>query len=350
MKNTKIVKRKLPKVKEGTEPYGRINIYPSRARRLEITGDTELPDFVYGKIWEDPIRGHRVACLDAANKSDIEKLMENKKAKLAIQDPPYNIKINGVFSNMPIQEYIRWSEKWVDNTINALADNASLYIWLGADIKKDFQPLPDFILMMRKKPVRSRNFLTLRNQRGYGTQKNWMAVRQELLYYTKGTPLFNIEAEYTIIRKKTKGYYKKIGGKLLENLERSKSNCIRAGNVWTDIQQIFYLLEENVEGCYAQKPRKATERIMLASSDENDLVIDFFSHAGTTLLQAEISKRVCYTLDISPAYCKISVARLLHYRNTAKTGWGRLKILQNGKIVAENSRLLGSPPLFQFTG
>lgn len=305
-----------------------------------------IPNFEYGTIWEDPIRGHRVGCLDATNKEDVKKLMKSEKAILAIQDPPYNIKINGVFSNMPVDKYISWSEKWVDNTIDVLKDDASLYIWLGFDIREGFQPLADFMIMMRNKPLKARNIITLRKQRGYGTQKNWMAVRQELLYYVKGKPFFNVQAEYTDIPKKTKGYYKIVGGKLTENIERSKSQYIRAGNVWVDIQQVFYLLEENVEGCYAQKPLKAIERIILASSKEKDLVIDFFSHSGSTLLAAERLNRRCYTMDISPEFCKVTVARLLHYRNTGKTGWGKLKVLNKGKIIAKDSELLGPISLF----
>ena len=305
-----------------------------------------IPNFEYGKIWEDPIRGHKVGCLDAGNKEDVKKLMGAEKATLAIQDPPYNIKINGVFFNMPIDEYIAWSEKWIDNTIAILKDNASLYIWLGADIKGGFQPLPDFMIMMRSKALKARNLITMRNQRGYGTQKNWMAVRQELLYYVKGNPPFHVQAEYTNIPKKTQGYYKVVNGKITENLERSKSQYIRAGNVWLDIQQVFYLLEENVEGCYAQKPLKAIERIILASSKEKDTIIDFFSHSGAALLAAEILNRKCYTMDISPEFCKITTVRLLHYRNTGKTGWGRLKIFGDGKIRAKDFELLGPPSLF----
>lgn len=308
--------------------------------------DIKIPDFKYGVVWKDPVSGHRVGCLDASKKEDIERLMEGEKATLAIQDPPYNVGINDEFNSLPLEDYISWSEQWIDNTINGLDNNASLYVWLGADIRSGFQPLPDFMFMMRKKPVMERNFITLRNQRGYGTQKNWMAVRQELLYYIKGNPVFNIEAEYTDIPKKTKGYYKKVNGKITENFERSKSTNIRAGNVWFDIQQIFYLLEENVEGCFAQKPLKSAERIMKASSKEKDIVIDFFSHSGSTLLQAERLKRKCYTMDISPEYCKITVARLLHYRRTGKLGWGRIKVIEDSKIVAKDKDLLGAEPLF----
>lgn len=309
---------------------------------------TSLPNFEYGVIWEDAVNSHRVGCLDATKKGDVEKLMKGEKATLAVQDPPYNIEINHEFNKRSISDYILWSEKWIDNTIKILDKDSSLYIWLGADIKDGFQPLADFMIMMRNKPIKARNFITLRNQRGYGTQKNWMAVRQELLYYTKGDPFFNVGAEYTDIPKKTKGYYKKVNGKITENIERSKSSNIRAGNVWFDIQQVFYLLEENVEGCYAQKPLRAIERIMKASSKENNLIVDFFAHSGATLLQAEISKRKCYTMDISPAYCKITVARLLHFRRTGRKGWGRTKIIRDGKLLVKNEDLLGGKSLFDF--
>lgn len=308
----------------------------------------KIPNFEYGVIWEDPISGHKIGCLDASKKEDVEKLMNGERATLAVQDPPYNVDINDEFTNLPVDQYIEWSEKWIDNCINVLDKNASLYIWLGADIRHNFQPLPDFMIMMRKKPLEAKNFITMRKQRGYGTQKNWMAVRQELLYYIKGNPIFNAEAEYTDIPKKTKGYYKEVNGKITENIERSKATTIRAGNVWFDIQQVFYLLEENVKGCFAQKPLKAIERIIKASSKEGDLIIDFFSHSGTTLIAAEKLKRKCFTMDISPIYCKITAARLLHYRRTGKTGWGRLQILNSNKnkILVDDETLLGGRTLF----
>jgi site-specific DNA-methyltransferase (adenine-specific) len=175
--------------------------------------------------------------------------------------------------------------------------------------------------MMKGSGFKSRSFITMRNQRGYGTQKNWMAVRQELLYYTKGNAPFNIGAEYTDIPKVLKGYYKEVDGEITENFERSKSTNIRAGNVWIDIQQVFYRMEENVNGCYAQKPLKAMERIITSGSNENDIVVDFFSHSGTSLIASEKLKRVCFTADIDPVYCEITLRRLEHYRETGKTGW-----------------------------
>jgi site-specific DNA-methyltransferase (adenine-specific) len=161
----------------------------------------------------------------------------------------------------------------------------------------------------------------MRNQRGYGTQKNWMAVRQELLYYTKGAPEFNVQ--YTDIPKAVRGYYKDVGGERTENIARSRSDCIRASNVWIDVQQVFYRMEENVDGCYAQKPLKSIERIIAASSQPGDTVLDSFAHAGTTLLACERLGRRCITMDIDPIFAEITIRRLEHFRNYDRTGWQR---------------------------
>jgi site-specific DNA-methyltransferase (adenine-specific) len=175
------------------------------------------------------------------------------------------------------------------------------------------------MLMMRETDFASRSFITLRNQRGYGTQKNWMSVRQELLYYTKGSPRFT--PQYTDIPKALKGYYKDVNGRMTENTERGRADTIRAGNVWIDVQQVFYRMEENVNGCYAQKPLKAITRIIEASSAPGADVLDFFSHSGTTLLAAEMTGRRCLTMDIDPIFCEITIRRIEHFRRTGRTGW-----------------------------
>ena len=104
-----------------------------------------------------------------------------------------------------------------------------------------------------------------------------------------------------------------MNGRVIENLERSRSDTIRAGNVWVDIQQPFYRMEENVSGCYAQKPLKSIDRIIRASSAPGDLVIDFFAHSGTALLASEMLSRRCFTADIDPIYADM--------RKSPSGGW-----------------------------
>jgi len=280
-----------------------------------------------GQVWCDPEGRHRVGCLDAADQEDVDLLMAGESGMLAIHDPPYNMV---AFGSVETSAYIEWCSRWADTTASALGADCSLYVWLGANQKGHFEPLADFMVMMRQKAFASRSFITLRNQRGYGTQKNWMAVRQELLYYTRGNPVFHAEADYTDIPKILRGYYKEVGGVRTENLERGRSENIRAGNVWVDVQQVFYRLEENVSGCYAQKPLKAIERVVRASSDAEDCVLDFFCHSGTTLLAAERLGRRCYCMDKDPVFCEIAIRRLERYRGTGKTGWQMGNPFENG--------------------
>jgi len=126
---------------------------------------------------------------------------------------------------------------------------------------------------------------------------------------------------YTDIPKILKGYYKEVGGKMTENTERGKSDTIRPGNVWVDIQQVFYRMEENVPGCYAQKPLKAIERILETSSREGETVLDFFAHSGTTLIAGERLGRRVFTCDIDPVFAELTIRRLENFRATGRTGW-----------------------------
>ena len=80
-------------------------------------------------------------------------------------------------------------------------------------------------------------------------------------------------------------------------------------------------MQENLAGCYAQKPLKAIERIVKASSQEGDLITDFFAHSGTTLLAGEIHRRRVYTFDIDPIFAELTIRRLEHFRRTGKTGF-----------------------------
>jgi site-specific DNA-methyltransferase (adenine-specific) len=301
------------------EPFARIDAQPALRGKL-----LRFCRLRVGEVWQDTVQGHRVGVLDAARQEDVKLLMNGEVSQLGIHDPPYNIAVGGKETGTLFQKdpgvYTAFARAWVSCALSVLDKNAALYIWLGADQTAGFQPLPEFMLLMREFPqLAPRSFITMRNQRGYGTQKNWMALRQELLYYAKGNPPFHVV--YTGIPKILKGYYKDVGGSRRSNEERGKSETIRPGNVWVDIQQVFYRREENVPGAYAQKPLAAIERIIQASSEPGSAVSDFFAHAGTTLIAAERSGRKCYTMDIDPVFAEIAIRRLERLRATGKTGW-----------------------------
>ena len=137
--------------------------------------------------------------------------MGGEKTGLIINDPPYNVAVGSSntanLSKIDLASFLDFSKRWISSARQFSKPNTHLYVWMGADYKEDFQLLPDFMILMREFPdFRTRNFITLRNQRGYGTQKNWMWVWKELLHYVRGEPDFTVT--YTEIPKTLRGYDK----------------------------------------------------------------------------------------------------------------------------------------------
>ena len=46
-----------------------------------------------GDVWEDPGRGHKVGVLDATYPDTVLKMMGGKKAKVTVNDRPYNVSV-----------------------------------------------------------------------------------------------------------------------------------------------------------------------------------------------------------------------------------------------------------------
>lgn len=64
-------------------------------------------------------------------------------------------------------------------------------------------------------------------------------------------------------------------------------------------------------GYPTQKPEELLERIIKASSNEGDIVLDSFCGCGTTLESAQIGKRRWIGIDISPTSCRVMAKRLI---------------------------------------
>jgi hypothetical protein len=63
-------------------------------------------------------------------------------------------------------------------------------------------------------------------------------------------------------------------------------------------------------GYPTQKPLALLDRIVQASSNENDIVLDAFCGCGTALVAAQNSKRQWIGIDISPTACRVMAKRL----------------------------------------
>jgi len=80
-------------------------------------------------------------------------------------------------------------------------------------------------------------------------------------------------------------------------------------SVWSDIADIYHGQTERI-GYPTQKPEKLLERIIKASSNEGDIVLDPMCGSGTTCVVAKKLGRKYIGVDISPVACATSLKRL----------------------------------------
>lgn len=80
------------------------------------------------------------------------------------------------------------------------------------------------------------------------------------------------------------------------------------GDVW-QFSHLHYSNPERLDHP-TQKPEALMKRIILASSNENDLVLDPFVGSGTTCVAAKMLGRKWIGIDVNPGYIDISRERL----------------------------------------
>jgi len=78
---------------------------------------------------------------------------------------------------------------------------------------------------------------------------------------------------------------------------------------WDDIRPVISGSEERL-GFPTQKPLELLERIVKASSNENDIALDAFCGCGTALVAAQKLRRQWIGIDVSPTACRVMAKRL----------------------------------------
>ncbi len=101
----------------------------------------------------------------------------------------------------------------------------------------------------------------------------------------------------------------KPGGQLRLKMYLDESAGPALQNLWDDIPPINSQAAESL-GYPTQKPLPLLERIIQASRNENDIVLDAFCGCGTALLAAERHKRQWIGIDVSPTACRVMAKRL----------------------------------------
>ncbi len=147
-------------------------------------------------------------------------------------------------------------------------------------------------------------------RRWTGSAKNFLRMHDVLLFYTKGNDyIFNVQwTEYTeesLFRKQN--YHTRIKGKDVY-VTSVNPKGVKENDVW-DIPVINSQAKERL-GYPTQKPEALLEKVITASSNPNDIILDPFCGCGTALAVAKRLGRRFIGIDISRVACDVTKQRL----------------------------------------
>lgn len=225
---------------------------------------------------------------------------------LMVVDPPYNLTKNfgdHTFKQMQSEEYCKWLDKWLSKVKRVLKPNASIYIC--TDWKSSIM-LPQiackyFILQNR---------ISWEREKGRAARNNWKNCLEDIWFFTNSQDYkFNLEA--VKVQKKVLAPYCDNKGvpKDWKEQDGTKIRYTAPSNIWTDITIPFWSMPENTEHP-TQKPEKLIAKLILASSDEGDMVFDPFVGSGTTAVVAKKLKRRYLGIERERKYVALAIKRL----------------------------------------
>ncbi|HLA94690.1 MAG TPA: DNA methyltransferase [Pyrinomonadaceae bacterium] len=234
----------------------------------------------------------------------IPKLPENS-FDLLFADPPYNLtKKFGKekFKETSSDEYESWLDSWLKLCIPLLKPTASIYIcgdWRSSAA----------LQRVGAKYFKPQNRITWEREKGRGAKRNWKNSAEDIWFFTMSDKFtFNLDAVKT--RRRVLAPYTE-NGKPKDWAKSANGNFrdTHPSNIWTDISVPFWSMPENTDHP-TQKPEKLLAKIILASTNEGDMILDPFAGSGTTAVTAKKLGRNFVVIESDEQYCLLAAKRL----------------------------------------
>ncbi len=218
--------------------------------------------------------------------------LPDKSVKLIATDPPYNLNKN--YGNnqdkLEFDEYLEFSRAWLKEAFRVLSDDGTIYVFMGMRYISYI-----YSILEQELNMHFNSWITWFYTQGIGKTKGFSPRHDDILMFTKHPKkfIFNLDA----IRVPQKFY-------------RSVNNMRGAnpGNVW-EFSHMHYC-NKNRRMHPTQKSEGLYERMILASSNEGDLVVDPFVGSGTLLRVCQQINRNGIGIDINPEYIEMTNNRL----------------------------------------
>lgn len=212
--------------------------------------------------------------------------------RLIIADPPYNL--NKDYGNssdcMEHEDFIAFSREWLKEASRILTKDGAIYVFMGMKYISYI-----FSILEKELGLFFNSWITWHYTQGIGKTKGYSPRHDDILFFTKSSKnyVFNLDA----IRVPQKFY-------------RSVNNMRGAnpGNVW--VFSHMHYCNKNRQKHPTQKPEGVYERIILASSNEGDCILDPFVGSGTALRVCQQTNRSCIGIDINQSYIDLVKKRL----------------------------------------
>lgn len=243
------------------------------------------------------------AMLILGNSVEILKKMKDRTIDLIFADPPYNIGKD--FGNNKdcwesSETYVEWCKDWIDECMRILKDEGTMYFMTATQ----FMPYLD-VYVSRQYNVLSRIVWTY-DSSGMQSKKIFGSLYEPILMVNKSAKnpyVFNSEA--ILVEAKTGAKRKLIDYR--KTPPRPYNTKKVPGNVW-EFPRVRYKMAE-YENHPTQKPEALLERIILASSNEGDIVLDPFSGSFTTASVALRLKRKAIGIELNEEFYKMGIRR-----------------------------------------
>jgi len=245
----------------------------------ELEGEDDIPDTPEqpvtrpGDLWT--LGNHRLICGDATIATDIERLLGSVKPLLMVTDPPYGVEYDPDWRNKAGAAATKRTGKvlnddradWYDAWVLFPGDVA--YVWHGA---LHATTVADSL------------------ERAHFNVRSQIIWAKERLVLSRGDYHWQHEPCWYAVKKTGKGHW--AGDRKQTTLWQISSRDQDA---------------ETVHG--TQKPVECMRRPILNNSSPGQAVYEPFMGSGTTLIAAESTGRVCYGVELNPAYVDVAIAR-----------------------------------------
>ncbi len=237
------------------------------------------------------------------------KSLDDDSVYLIFADPPYNIK-KAQWDTFPSQkEYVDWSMAWIREANRVLKNTGSLYICGFSEILADIKWAAAPIFKGCKWLV-----WYYRNKANLGN--DWGRSHESILHFRKSKHFqFNIDPIRIPYNQHTLKYPRRTqatSSQYNHNNKKYEWEPNPLGAKPKDVLEIPTLSNGSWEKYphTTQKPVELLRKIIVSSSQEEELVVDPFGGSGTTYAVAEAYKRKWLGAELEKAFCDIMVKRL----------------------------------------